>query len=111
MNSTRIKFVVKAVAMAADQDLYFTPPHIGKLLSPIELVWSEVKYDYKRVPAIERLSDTMWVENLMKCLKKRTDFSRYVRKQPYAHRLGLERRGTMSTCPTNATPMEKRCPY
>ena len=37
-DSARVKFRLKADAQKAGQELWFTPPHIGKYLSPIELL-------------------------------------------------------------------------
>ena len=70
--------MAKAIAQAANQQLYSTPPFIGKLLSIAELVWIEPKYDYKRTPAKDRVSDADCVLKLKVCLQKQTDYRAYV---------------------------------
>ncbi len=86
-----LKFVVKSMALDAGQQLYFTPPLIGKILSMIGLAWPEPKHDYKRTPAGERLSDESRVIGLTACLQKRTDFSAYGRKPAlYVRRPALQ---------------------
>ena len=54
-SSSGIKWRVKALAEELGQRLWFAPPHIGKLLNPIELFWAFVKFHYKRTPKCERV--------------------------------------------------------
>ena len=49
-NSGRTKWRARALAEDMGQRLSFTPPHVGKLLSPIELYLAIARHRYKRIP-------------------------------------------------------------
>ena len=62
--STRNKFQVDAYADAG-QGFSFTPPHVGKILNPIELPWSADKSNYNKTPAADRSKDRACVDLLL----------------------------------------------
>ena len=79
-NSIRTKWQVKQLAESAGQRLWFTPPHVGKLLSPIELLWATVKWHYKRVPRTDREGDQGSLTKLLEILRRHRDVTAYVHK-------------------------------
>ena len=60
--------------------LWFTPPHVGTLISPIELLWSWAKHHYKKVPAAQRLTENASFTHLLEILKSVIDVAQYIHK-------------------------------
>ena len=77
-SSARVKWRVKRVALDHGQKLWFTPPHIGKYLSPIELLLSTVKWYYKRSSAEARVG-LGCVRLLRDCMNRATEMTAYIR--------------------------------
>jgi len=103
-NSTRVKFSVKSMALSAGQDLYFTPPFVGKLLNPVELFWSDRKRVYKRTPASERKGDSRCVELMLRILKEPRDMSVYM------HKPGMHAHAILLACRDFENKMFRRTP-
>lgn len=53
----RQRFNVKKLADLSGMSVMFTPPHVGKFLNPVELVWSLTKSSYRALPAPARSNE------------------------------------------------------
>ena len=62
------------------QKLWFTPPHIGKILNTTELYWAVTKWHYKRTPANARKGDKQALSMLWTCLNKTQEVGQSMRK-------------------------------